>query len=216
MSDLGHVLWLLHGARERYSTLRIDVDVAVDADHLHDMDSGGESYGIRRSTVTMWIDPPWRWRLRWRGWDQPFEAGRDGWRAWTTERNRGYRVGIGGHTHVQSPIVEPQPLEELWDPALPISELWLEPEDERVEVAGRVGRFVTGLPRPTPRPDGRDFLLLDWPKGERYEFVVDEEFGIVLRVRTFRREWEIVREEITSLEVDRPIDATVFRGDAEP
>lgn len=215
MSDLGHAIWLLHGARERYSALRINVDVAVVVDHLDDMDARG-SHGVRRSAVTMWIDPPWRWRLHWQGWEPAFQAGRDGWLAWTTERNGGYHVGIGGHINVESPISDLQPLEELWDPALLISELWLEPVDERTEVAGRVGRIVTGIPRPTPRPDGREFLLLDWPRGERYELVVDEELGIVLRIRTFRREREIVREEVTGVEVDRPIEVGVFRGDVEP
>ncbi len=215
MSDLGHVIWLLHGARERYSTLKADVDVTVDVAHLPSQDDTARPAELQRSTVTLWVDPPWRWRVRWRE-ETPFDAGRDGWRAWTTERNGDYVVGIDGRIHVEWPTIDPQPLEQLWDPALLISELWLEPQEDRIEIAGRAGRVVGGRPRPTPRPDGRQFLLLDWPLGDRYELLIDEQLGIVLRLRVFSGEWEIVREEFTAVAIDEPIDPAIFRGDAEP
>jgi len=54
---------------------------------------------------------------------------------------------------VQSPEAEVQPFEELWDPALLIGELWLEPR-AGTQVIGREAILVGGSPRPTERPSG--------------------------------------------------------------
>ncbi len=48
---------------------------------------------------------------------------------------------------------EVQPFEELWDPALLIGELWLEPR-AGTQVIGREAILVGGSPRPTERPSG--------------------------------------------------------------
>ena len=58
----------------------------------------------------------------------------------------------------------------MYDPALLIAELWLDPVGQ-TEVAGRSGHLVRALPRPTMRAGGMEFLHLD-PPGDEYELVV--------------------------------------------
>jgi hypothetical protein len=69
LADLGRVIRLLHGARERYSSLVFDAEIRVDPDHFGDMDVARKRIGIRLATVTMLIERPWRWRGRWDRWD---------------------------------------------------------------------------------------------------------------------------------------------------
>jgi len=94
-----------------------------------------------------------------------------------------------------------QPFEELWDPALLIGELWLEPR-AGTQVIGREAILVGGSPRPTERPNGNDFIILEFPGGDEHELVVDAELGIVLRLRSFWRGQEMVREEVAGIDID--------------
>ncbi len=67
--------------------------------------------------------------------------------------HRPERLHNGRGRTVQSPEAEVQPFEELWDPALLIGELWLEPR-AGTQVIGREAILVGGSPRPTERPSG--------------------------------------------------------------
>jgi hypothetical protein len=136
------------------------------------------------------------------------EQGRDGDRWWTTSRN-GFTTGVAGRTGVEVPEAETQPFEELWDPALLIAELWLEP-GEQTYALGRRGHVVRASPRPTPRSSGLDFILLEWPGGDAHELVVDLELGIVLRLRSFWHGQELIREEVVELKVDPMIPDGLF------
>jgi hypothetical protein len=199
MGGLGQVIELMHSARERYSALELAIHVRVDDDLL--ISSRGERpgsgpLGVREQDVHLWVASPWRWRVRFPDDGQ----GRDGDRWWTTDRN-GFTTGIAGRTGVEVPLGEVQPFEELWDPALLIAELWLESAGETYAL-GRRGLVVRAAPRPTPRPNGLDFILLEWPGGDQHELVVDLELGIVLRLRSFWHGQELLREQVDEVNVD--------------
>jgi hypothetical protein len=196
---LGHVIELMHSAREHYLALELAIHVRVDDDLLFTSRgerSGSEPVGDREQNVHAWVASPWRWRVT-----LPHdEQGRDGDRWWTTDRN-GFTTGVGGRTGVETPLGETQPFEELWDPALLIAELWLEPGEETYAL-GRRGLLVRASSRPTPRPSGLDFILLEWPGGDQHELVVDLELGIVLPLSSFWRGQELLREQVVELKVD--------------
>lgn len=120
---------------------------------------------------------------------------------WTTDRNA-FTTGIAGRTGVEAPLGEVQPFEEFWDPALLIA--------EETPALGRNRLVVRALPRPTPRPSGLDFILLEWPGGDQHELVVDLELGIVLRLTSFWRGQELVREQVVELKVDPVISGNFF------
>lgn len=162
MGRLGHVIELMHAARERYRVLELNVHVHVDDDLLVERDAtrpGGDPVGVREDDVRVWVASPTRWRMRFEGQVHSHEQGGEGNHWWSTDPN-GLTTGIAGRTGVQGPVGEVQPFEELWDPALLIAELWLEPGEE-TEAAGRTGIVVKATPRPTPRPNGLDFILLE-------------------------------------------------------
>jgi hypothetical protein len=202
MGQLGHVLELMQGARRRYSMLELQINVWVDDDLLRtsyaDVSDGPvpEPLGVRKEQVRMWVASPRRWRVRF----PATEQGRDGEVWWSTDPN-GFTTGVAGRWGVQSPKAEVQPFEELWDPALLIGELWLEPR-AGTQVIGREAILVGGSLRPTERPSGNDFIILEFPGGDEHELVVDAELGIVLRLRSFRRGQEMVREEVAGIDID--------------
>jgi hypothetical protein len=208
---LGDVIALMHSARERYSALELAIRVRVDDDLLitsRGERAGSEPLGIREQNVHVWVASPRRWRVSL----PDGEQGRDGDRWWTTNRN-GFTTGVAGRTAVEVPEAETQPFEELWDPALLIAELWLEPGEETLEetfALGRRGIVVGASPRPTPRPSGLDFILLEWPGGDQHELVVDLELGIVLRLRSFWHGRELLREQVVELKVDPVIPDGFF------
>lgn len=216
MGQLGTVIELMQGARDRYSTLDLRIHVRVDDDLLSDGMPGGRSaqsvdgdadtatLGVRELDVRAWVGSPWRWRVRF----PDHEQGRDGDRWWSTDPN-GFTSGVAGRTGVQAPVGDVQPFEELWDPGLVIAELWLEPAG-RTTVAGRDGITVRARPRPVPRPNGLDFIMFDWPGGDSHELIVDAELGTVLRLRSFLVGQELLREEITELRVDPSIPEGFF------
>jgi hypothetical protein len=215
MSQLGHVIALMHGARERYSMLGLRIHVRVDIGLLRGRTVfGGASpedfdpVGIEEADVRAWVASPWRWRVQFRSPEHSFEQGRNGDRWWSTDPN-GISTGIAARTCVESPLAELQPFEELWDPALLIGELWLEPQG-RTRVANRDAIVVRGIPRPTPRPDGNEFILLNFPGGDEHELVVDEELGIVLRFRSFSTGAEMVREETLAVDGDASVPDRFF------
>lgn len=204
---LGHVIELMHSARERYSALELAIHVRVDDDLLitsRGERPGSEPLGVREEDVHVLVASPWRWRVRL----PDDEQGRDGDRWWTTNRN-GFTTGVAGRTGVEAPEPDVQPFEELWDPALLIGELWLEPGEETYAL-GRRGLVVRATPRPTPRPSGLDFILLEWPGGDQHELVVDLELGIVLRLRSFWHGQELLLEQVVGLKVDPVIPDGFF------
>jgi hypothetical protein len=221
VGQLGTVIELMQSARARYSTLDLQIHVHVDDDLLRDSVSDGQNtpngdgdaaeLGVRELDVRAWVAEPRRWRLRFPDHDQ----GRDGDRWWSTDPN-GFTTGVAGRTGVQAPEGDVQPFEELWDPALVIAELWLEPTGRTI-VAGRDGITVRARPRPVPRPSGLDFIVFDWPGGDSHELIVDAELGTVLRLRSFIGGQELLREEIIELRVDPTIANGFFvdgpRGD---
>ena len=211
MGRLGHVIELMHAARERYSMLEFDLHIRVDDDLLIEREGsvpGADPLGVREDDVKVWVASPWRWRMRFEGQIHTHQQGRDGDRWWSTDPN-GLTTGVAGRTGVEGPLGEVQPFEELWDPALLIAELWLDPGGQ-TETAGRTGIAVKATPRPTPRPNGLDFILLEWPGGDRHELIVDLELGVLLRLASFWRGREIVREEVTTMEAGGSVSEGFF------
>jgi hypothetical protein len=200
----------MHSARERYSTLELAIRVRVDDDLLitsRGEHPGSKPLGVREQDVHVWVASPTRWRVRL----PDGEQGRNGDRWWTTNRN-GVTTGVAGRTGVEVPEAETQPFEELWDPALLIAELWLEPGEE-TQALGRRALVVGASPRPTPQPSGLDFILLDWPGGDLHELVVDLGLGIVLRIRSFLQGQQLLREEVVELTIDPAIPDPFFLGE---
>lgn len=201
MGQLGRILELMQGARRRYSMLELQIHVWVDDDLLrtsYAQESEGptpEPLGVREEQVRMWVASPRRWRVRF----PATEQGRDGQVWWSTDPN-GFTTGVAGRWGVESPVGEVQPFEELWDPALLIGELWLEPRAE-THVIGREAVLVGGSPRATERPSGNEFIILEFPGGDGHELVVDAELGIVLRLRSFWRGQEMLREEVADIKI---------------
>jgi hypothetical protein len=214
VGQLGNVIELMQGARDRYSTLDLQIHVRVDDDLLRDKVSHGQdtpggdghaaTLGVRELDVRAWVSSPWRWRLSFPDHDQ----GRDGDLWWSTDPN-GFTTGVAGRTGVQAPEGEVQPFEELWDPGLVIAELWLEPAG-RINVAGRDGITVHARPRQVPRPNGLDFIVFEWPGGDSHELIVDAELGIVLRLCSFASGQELLREEITEMKLDPKLTEGFF------
>ncbi len=213
-ATVGHVIALMHGARERYSALDLRVAVRVDLDVLLgrtvSLAEDLQPAGVVEAEARILVASPTRWRVELHSPEKSFVQTRNNGTWWTNDRN-GFSTGIAARTGVESPIDTVQPFEELWDPAMLIGEVWLDPT-ERVQVAGREGILVRAMPRPTPRPDGRDFILLDFPGGDEHELVVDADLGIVLRLRSLSAGREIVREEVRSLELDPVIPDGIFDG----
>ncbi len=211
MARLGHIIELMQGARRRYSMLELTIDVWVDDDLLrttYAVERDGEAWeplGTREQQVRMWVAAPTRWRVRF----ATAEQGRDGDTWWSTEPDGSFTTGVAGRRNVESPEGEVQPFEELWDPALLVGELWLEPRG-RTETLGRKATLVSGSPRAMGRPSGNDFIILEFPGGDAHELAVDEELGIVLQLRSFWKGQEMLHEEIAAIEVDGSVPEGFF------
>jgi hypothetical protein len=203
----------MHGARERYAALDLRVALRVDLDVLGRLVSSAEDLepaGVVDADVRILVASPKRWRVDLHSPERSIVQTRNEGIWWTSDPN-GFSTGIAARTVVESTIDTVQPFEELWDPAMLIGEVWLEP-DGRASVAGREGLLVRARPRPTPRPDGNDFILLDYPGGDEHELVVDADLGVVLRLRSFALGREMVREEVRRLELDPVVPDGAFEG----
>jgi hypothetical protein len=211
MRRLGHIIELMQGARSRYSMLELTIDVWVDDDLLRTTcaverdEESWEALGIREEQVRLWVGAPTRWRVRL----PTTEQGRDGETWWSTEPDGSFTTGVAGRWNVESPEGEVQPFEELWDPALLIGELWLEPRGRTAKL-GRTATLVSGSPRAAARPSGNDFIILGFPGGDAHELAVDEELGIVLQLRSFWQGQEMLHEEIAAIEVDGSVPEGFF------
>lgn len=211
---VGHVIAPMLGARARCTALdlrvalRVDLDVLLgrlvaSAEHL-------EPAGVVDAAVRILVASPTHWRVDLHSSEGSVVQTRNGSTWWTSDPN-GFSTGIAARTVVESPVDTVQPFEELWDPALLIGEVWLEPK-ERAWIAGREGILLRAEPRPTPRPDGKDFILLDFPGGDEHELVVDAHLGVVLRLRSLSVGREMVREEVRRLNLNPVIPDGAFDG----
>jgi hypothetical protein len=210
VGTLGHVIELMHSARERYSTLELAIRVRVDDDLLvtsRGEHPGSKPLGVREQDVHVWVASPTRWRVRL----PDGEQGRNGDRWWTTNRN-GFTTGVAGRTGVEVPEAETQPFEALWDPALLIAELWLEPGEE-TQALGRRALVVGASPRPTPRPSGLDFILLDWPGAICTSSWWTSSSGSSFASGPSGRGQQLLREEVVKLTIDPAIPDPFFLGE---
>jgi hypothetical protein len=106
MGRLGHVIDLMHAARERYAMLEFDLHSRVDDDLLIEREGsvpGADPLGVREDDVKVWVASPWRWRMRFDGQIHTHQQGRDGDRWWSTDPN-GLTTGIAGRTGVEGPL----------------------------------------------------------------------------------------------------------------
>jgi hypothetical protein len=196
---LGHLIKSMCHARTRYNLLEFTCGVRIDMGLLSEAHGWPEpsKEGIREGIARMRVASSSVWRLNFEGHD----SGRDNNHWWSTAPDGGFATGVYGLKSVDVPIGNVQPFEELWDPALLITDLWLTP-DRETTVARRYGTLVRGRPRPTLRPNGLDFILLDWPGGDEHELVVDNELGIVLRLRSMWHGQDLAVEEIHELSIE--------------
>lgn len=221
---LGELIHLMQTARTRYLSLEAEIrnwfrlDLMVESMRreatrrphgsmvvMHFSDEGKESEANEveaqenEALSRIWVERPDRWReeilsptsqLRFRNAREAWIEPHDG----TLHRE-------------EYPDIDIQPAETVWDPALLIAELWLEPL-ARTVLLGREAIEVRARPRPTFRPGGEHFLMVD--EADEYELTVDRERGLVLRLASLIQGEVMELLEVTELHLDRPLDSGLF------
>jgi hypothetical protein len=147
----------------------------------------------------IWVERPDRWR------EETISPSRDarfrnGREAWIEQPD-------GTLLREEYPDIDIQPAETVWDPALLIAELWLDPL-ARTVLLGREAIEVRARPRPTFRPGGEHFLMVD--EADEYELTIDRERGLVLRLASLIHGEVMTLLEVSELHLDRPLDSELF------
>jgi len=216
VGELGEILELLHGARNRYRTVRAtlrswhdwELEACAEArSHAEDEDDGdeGRPEGWSRfseRTSRVWLQRPNRVREengsgRWR------TAIEDGTRWWTYDE-QGREHSNEGEPEVGTSIAEGARL--LFDPAPLIGALRLRLAGE-ITVAGRPAYRVLGQ----PRWQGSTWTFFHLGEGDELELAVDRERGVVLRsaARLEGHDFRVV--EAVEIAFDEEFPAETFR-----
>jgi outer membrane lipoprotein-sorting protein len=217
VGELGEILELLHGARNRYRTVRAvihhryDTDVGRRArtrlfghDEDEDEDSDEESQRTFQETSRVWFEPPDRIREEREDADAGWHSAiQDGGRWWAYDKE-----GVE-HSNEDEPEVGTSIAEEavlLFDPAVLIGALKLEPTGE-VTVAGRRAHRVVGR----PRGGHASWNLLHLGGGDEFDLAVDSERGVLLRAAARFEEQESQVTEVSEIAFDEDFGAETFR-----
>jgi hypothetical protein len=227
-AGLGDVIGLMQRARTRYDWVELSADTYLRRDlfaramHKQEAQASPGSVArlepaegwsappadapvlVRQGRVHLWAHDLLRWRV-----DLELEEGyrqseaRNGMAFWRVveatfdDDHAGPRLSVE-----EGPQYDPPQYMRLWDPALLVAELSLELGGS-ANVAGREGILLRARPRPTLRPDGQDFILLE-EGGDRYELVIDAERGVVLRLIGELDGERMTVEEVIEVIFDRP------------
>jgi len=223
VATLGDVLELLHGAYERFETVRL---VAHDWQHFarsHDAikrfaaESGGTGYATFGFTsdagpetsegiVRLWFEKPQRVREEQEGGRRRGVLGiRDGEHWWMYSPESGARsneddVAMGSGVGQQ--------YEHFLDPSVFIPGLTFELLGE-TDVAGRRALRVVGRPR-VGRSISRHELFRLAPGADEYELAVDAEVGVLLRVLARLDGEEFSSREVTEIAFDESFAPETF------
>jgi outer membrane lipoprotein-sorting protein len=224
MSELGDLLELLHGARSRYRTVRLE---AREWRHNHRLLEAYERSirAVRGSAIQVnlgdpaeapaesevetriWFEPPNRLR------EERLEAGRlctavaNGERWWTSmpewatvvQDGDGWATGSVGQT-----------AQGLLDPGLLLGVLELELRG-RAEAAGREALVVAAAPRPSPHHAGVEPLSHG---ATRHELLVDAERGVLLSLTAYLDDQPFSVVRVREIAFDEAIDGSVFTYEA--
>jgi hypothetical protein len=222
VSELGDVLELLHGARSRYRTVRIDARerrryrLQSEAYERGRRELSGDVVGTiyggpvdvpeeGEATIRGWFEQPNRFR------EERVENGReflilgDGDRFWTSGPDWPTVVQDGSGWLLANPS-----LRVLLDPAglLPLLELEVR---GRTTAAGRASLDCHGTPRHGAAFDG------PLPLGAtEHELLVDAERGVLLRLVSLLDGVPFDTIEVTAAAFDEPLDGSLFRYDPSP
>jgi outer membrane lipoprotein-sorting protein len=223
VTTLGDVLELLHGAYDRFETVRL---VAHDWQHVarsgrarkrFSAESGGTAYatiGFTREAapetsegiVRLWFEKPHRVREEREGDLRGAVLGvRDGERWWmyspesgarSNEDDLSFGSGVG------------QQYEHFLDPSVLIPGLIFEPLDE-TSVAGRRAVRVSARPR-GDRSDSLHQVLRLGVGADEYELAIDAERGVLLRALARIDGEEFSLHEVTEIAFDEPFAPETF------
>jgi hypothetical protein len=218
VGDLGDLLELLHGARNRYRTVRATVRERFDHDlgrqawtryHGDDeeerWDDDEPLTGTSEHVMKVWFEPPDRIREERpstsHGWRLAIQNGR---RWWAYDPN-GTVYSNEDEPEVGTDVAEAAMV--LFDPAPLIGALWLEPR-EHLEVAGRRALGVRAKLRRGSHHAPISFRLdLDV---DEHQLAVDVERGIVLRKVALLDEAPVSTLEILEIAFDETFEPAMF------
>jgi outer membrane lipoprotein-sorting protein len=222
VASLGDLLELLHGAYDRFESVRLTarnwqhVAGSRSAFERFAAESGGTSLGAvrlgepeastREGIVRLWFEKPHRVREEREGDLGGAVLGiRDGGRWWM------YSPDFGARSNEDAPEVGSgvgQQYEHFLDPSPLIPALAFELSDE-TEVAGRRALQVLARPR-GDAPDLRHTLFRLAAGADEYELAVDRERGVLLRaVARFGGE-VFSLHEVTEIAFDEPFAPETF------
>lgn len=226
MSELGDLLELIYGARERWRTARLTVRQwhhverqgraierlnarrggggGAQVVRLYGEASGPEPTDVEH-VVRVWLEDGRAREEREGPFAFPALAIRDGERWWQYSPEHGASSNEGD-PGVQSGIGEAALT--LLDPAHVLGALRLERTGD-VEIAGRPGLRLSGLARDAG--GGGDFALHRLGIGaDEYELVVDRECGVLLRTAALLDGLELTVNEILELALDETFPPETF------
>jgi hypothetical protein len=227
MGELGEALILMHGARDRFKTVRalirerVDGHLAARAVERFAASPEGRAAGfdedfadraddrdprVREGLLRLWLEMPDLVREETEGdfWGGSGISIRDGRRWWS------HHPGEGVHSNEDDLTVGAdigERAEPLLDPAPLLGALRFEPRGE-VEIAGREALALTATSRPGV---DLDFTLGQLPLGaEAYDLAVDRERGILLRAASLVDGAEFALVEMLEVAFDEHFPADTF------
>jgi hypothetical protein len=205
---LEDVLELMHLARRRYTSIEARIrrrlgPALVEPRRSDDMGSTTPEQGHVEAVDHVWFESPASWRV-------DAESGPGAGLVNIHDSDQAFRnfrfedLGEGADRGVY--LGGPETYRQLmWEPNMLIPEMWLEPR-ETERVAGREGVRVRARPRST----SHDYIVL-WPRGDRYELVVDLERGILLLLSFFASGREAMSDELLAVRFDEPLSDELMR-----
>ena len=227
MGELGDALILMHGARDRFKTVRalirerVDGRLAARAEERFAASPEGRAAGfdedfadraddrdlrVREGLLRLWLEKPDRVREETEGdfWGGTGTSIRDGRRWWS------HHPGEAVHSNEDDLTVGADigdRAEPLLDPASLLAALRFEPRGE-VEIAGREALALTATSRPGV---DLDFALGQLALGaEAYDLAVDRERGILLRAASLVDGAEFTLMEMLEVAFDEEFPADTF------
>lgn len=228
MSALGDLLELLHGATERYDTVRLELrewrhtagSERAFARWRASLERRGAAFlsvelpgtdvppDARESRERIWWERPDRLRQeRTDGASGARLLVKDGPRWWSHDDWQGSVTNLGSHLDVESGEIPPRP--ELLQPVVWLAWVTLEPTGS-AEVAGREAVLVRARPRRLRDDDGEYGVPRLAPGADAHELAVDAERGVVLRIASFIDDAPFVVTEVERIAFDERLPPETF------
>ena len=235
MDTVGDVLELLHGARDRFTTLQVTVRVWHHIGRLNEALSRwaqtqtpgsvsvltgkdtGSAHPVATSyqeTSRLWLQQPSRSRHEV---DREHNEGTaikivDGPLWWNYDPRLGAQTNEGaGQEHQGSSGSDRHPYSELFDPSAVIPSISIEVTGRSMH-AGREVIMVKALPRESTHYGPWEL----WPGADEYELRVDAQRGALLRAAARTDGEEFAFKEITNVVFDEALPDELFRFKPSP